>query len=548
MYLRNSKTARWFVSLLRIVLSLVVDVALGLRKLIDRELMVTPGKETKDAVQAKLTQKAATTVHESSTMNIPMNGRVIVIDDNITESLPLLKVLSRNHIPFTYYNGRIGELPAKPLSCTRLIFLDIELETAGQNDITKVSKVITVMERLIPRDNGPYFILVWAKDDHLIQLLSERLTLSETLKLCLPLGIISLEKAIYFDSKSDEKGGLEYVEKGNAIEKIEEALDEKLKSLGVFQIFIIWENLVHRSSARIVNGFAIPTSPANVWNENMSAILQRMAKARLGSNVADAVALLKNSLGTFNASFEDVLEVETNRAYSAIDYLRTTDLLFSLIKDKDLYALELNADDLYTLKKNGKTIGNGKNLQKVINNLTEPDKGFCIQMVDLYEQSAQLINTRLHLDTAPSQELLPGNVYEIPPKNGDHKKELLSNYFANPNNKNLDDYTFIELEVSPVCDYAQNKWLKSRVISGLMYHSSDNLDAKTSEAFYRVKPSFLVDGVSISIILDFRLFKSIDLEKARERSVKIRIKSELLGDIVAKLANHVNRPGIVFIE
>jgi hypothetical protein len=61
-------------------------------------------------------------------MNLPGNGSVVVIDDKHEEALPLLKVLSKNQVPVTYFmGGDPDELPVHPLTDIRLLFLDINL-------------------------------------------------------------------------------------------------------------------------------------------------------------------------------------------------------------------------------------------------------------------------------------------------------------------------------------------------------------------------------------------------------------------------------------
>ena len=61
-------------------------------------------------------------------MNISQSGRVVVIDDNKKEAYPLIETLSKKGIPSTYFSSEIEQLPDKPLSGIRIVFLDIESE------------------------------------------------------------------------------------------------------------------------------------------------------------------------------------------------------------------------------------------------------------------------------------------------------------------------------------------------------------------------------------------------------------------------------------
>lgn len=78
-----------------------------------------------------------------------------------------------------------------------------------------------------------------------------------------------------------------------------------------------------------------------------------------------------------------------------------------------------------------------------------------------------MINTKLLVDTKPSAEVQPGNIYLKKVVRRDRKESLLKNYLRECEqpiwdkdgefllNKNeLNAFKFIELEVSPICDYA----------------------------------------------------------------------------------------------
>ena|SRR3990172_11902771 len=124
-------------------------------------------------------------------MNLPENGRVIVVDDKIIEEgLPLIKALSKNGVPVTFFTGISDELPDQPLPDVRIIFLDIVLGTEGQSDKTKISTAVGVINRLIGNDNtyAPYLIIAWTKHEELIE------GIKQSLRNNPPVFILDLEK------------------------------------------------------------------------------------------------------------------------------------------------------------------------------------------------------------------------------------------------------------------------------------------------------------------------------------------------------------------
>ena len=36
---------------------------------------------------------------------IPLNGRIAIVDDQIEQALPLMRVFAKNNIPYVYYKG-----------------------------------------------------------------------------------------------------------------------------------------------------------------------------------------------------------------------------------------------------------------------------------------------------------------------------------------------------------------------------------------------------------------------------------------------------------
>lgn len=44
-------------------------------------------------------------------MNIPKNGRIAVIDDQLNQALPIINVLSKRQLPLTYFSGDAAYLP-----------------------------------------------------------------------------------------------------------------------------------------------------------------------------------------------------------------------------------------------------------------------------------------------------------------------------------------------------------------------------------------------------------------------------------------------------
>jgi len=427
-------------------------------------------------------------------MNIPENGRVIVIDDKLEdEALPLINVLSKNCVPFTYFSGlNHKELPEKPLINTRLVFLDIVLGTEGQPVKNKISKVISILTKIINPSNGPYIIIAWTKHTEDIDPLKKALGK----KRISPVFLLDLEKNVYM--KTGESGFLD-----NAIELIEEKLKEKLKQAGAFHLFFLWENLVHKSAGDVVRDFSSVYEPISTWNDKLK-IFHKLAEAYAGRKLSGVSLdeLIKNSLLGFNGLFIDSLENE----------VRSTKCPESIQEIKE-----------------------GKLDKKLI---------------------AKINSKFLLIRNEKIDYCQPGNIYELRSnKYGLKMKELFrNNDIDNYRNKEelLKKTKYILLEISPACDYAQNKLRSNRLLPGVMWPEEFSYEKKGSKEELLIKaaeyicttPVISFKNNEYRLVFDFRYFTASPIKSSSRKST-IRVRHQLLVDIQNKLSNHIARPGFL---
>jgi hypothetical protein len=173
------------------------------------------------------------------------------------------------------------------------------------------------------------------------------------------------------------------------------------------------------------------------------------------------------------------------------------------------------------------------------------------------------INSKLllieSLDSRPTQ---PGNVYEI--KNNSSLKVNVQELFS----QEFDEYTrkedflkkikYIQLEVSPTCDFAQGKWRLSRLLPGVMWPSEHLLiySKKKKRDVELIKgadyiyssPLFEKNHQTFKMVFDFRYLRTSPLADLDKIQPSFVIRHQLLVDIQSHLARHINRPGVTFIE
>jgi hypothetical protein len=420
-------------------------------------------------------------------MNIPENGRVVVIDDKTEEGLPLVQVLSKNSVPVVYFTGlRKDELPTKPISGVRIIFLDIVLGTDMADDKTKISTAVGVINRILGKKNsGPYILIAWTKHRELKSKINEALVNNA------PLFLLDLRK-----------NECKYRKGGYNLNKIESRLREELNKAGAFHLFVLWENIVHKSTGKIVNDFSSFYPVDGNWNKNMFRVLRVLAEAYAGERLqpGNINEISKNSLLTFNMAFLDNLE-------NGIENFQ--------------YA--------------GKIIG--------LRPRGRPD-------ADIISK----INSRLLMaEAGDDNSIKPGNLYEgrINKRRHTAIQDVYNGELSQFSQRNalVAAVKNVFLEVSPVCDYTCNKLRAYRFLPGLMWPSDFSRQIKKGTEYLYVSPLVNIKDEKYRLVFDIRCLTTLPVNTPRSNKKLLgRIRHELLVDIQSYIARHVSRPGITSVN
>ncbi|MHC9509829.1 hypothetical protein [Kangiella sp. M94] len=547
--------------------------------------------------------------------HLPTDGSVLVIDDNIEEAKPLLKMLSSRGISYTYYSGNDDEYPQQAVQKVRLAFFDIQLiQMSSSHQYAQI--ILGILERLIPEDNGPYVMVLWSQRLELHAAEVKR-QVNANNQVRRPLAIIELDKSDYFESTEhpsydddiseltndlhtifpdDQTSNVvdlvkrifppstQWELKEDAFSRILEKLQtELLAKVNCFQLFTLWESHVKKASGKTVSAYSEPHSNTPYWNENIKYTIYRMAHAQAAQSSfgLDNSGLMENALRTLNQTFMDDVEncIHEVGHFSANISISNNDIYYTGSFKKVDYRLRMNTTNgKYQFYKGTELIPPGhpgsqnfinlrKTLDKYFKSKNDNDgiKAFD-KIVKLYEEVKPEINSKLHIDNALITYLKPGNLYEVRDISDDRRKELLKNYFHEgegnshlysdkkgykKNILSLKKIHFIELEVTPPCDYAQRKWLKSRVLPGILipeefFNYSYSGSANKKKDYIYSLPIIKYNNKNYQLLFDFRLFKSVDHEHmdGMKDALLFRLRQEVHADIISKLSNHVNRLGI----
>ena len=525
---------------------------------------------------------------------LPSDGSVVIIDDIIEEAIPLMQLLSKNGIASVYYSGeRIKELPDNPLSKVRLVFSDIRLGSTTSPD-SYAGKIIGILDKIISDKNGPYVLAVWSTtDDIYAQTLCEKVLSSDKP----PFKVINLKKSNFFELSGDSDtlnsliGHLDsylkstiaeseldkvkdcckdfyvsnkkYIQKKDALTLISSKLSEDFKDMDVFQFFAAWESCVNKISGKIVDSFSSLHKQDEYWQDNLRSVLYRMAYAEMGKPIEDIedkdyTVINKNALSVLNRIFS--WEIKDNAADNC-GMLETIDL--SEQKNRYIITEKINnkkcgiksdINDKFEFYIDDRKSGKSKEKEDVRNlgaELDDTGRKCAAEIVGCYLSELAEFNKKLCIETDCSHYGFPGVVSKVYVARHD-KSKLIKNYFktspaAIAEEKELDKFEFVELNVVPFCDHAQRKWIteKERLLPGLMIPEKYAKDIRNAESFYTGLPVLKIGDELYKCVFDFRLLKSADF---KNKTPWYKIRGEVLADILSKLSNHANRIGVSFIE
>jgi len=536
----------------------------------------------------------------------PRDGSVLIIDDRVEEALPLLKLLSQGGVACTYYSGKDNELPERPIQKIRLAFIDIQLFPSSDAN-TYAQNILRLLDRIVPDENGPYILIVWSKfEDVYADELQRQVTSPNFDKR--PVIFSRLSKADYFEAKTNDSLGdtLEDVysslrtrfseedltavkniidekkpttttweAKDNALKLIYEALQSKLEEADTLQLFTIWENLINKASGKVVESFSALYPTDNYWRDNLKSGIHRLAHAQLGKTIdsADEDDLIRNALKTINQSFLDVVE----------RYINDTQNLSAIIKlDRNVisFTKNLGADEYKIIKRtktaryqlliNDAKMPTGqprdtKDIKKLTGYGSNNTQNTNIEgLIKEFQSITPEINTRLLIDFPKSRTIQPGNIYQKEGIHWNRKRNLLRSYY-DPNAaifkrdtggsyqvaySEIKKFVFIELEITPLCDYMERKWKKSRLLPGVLIPEGYTAEISESDSIYKIIPVVKISGKDYKPVFNFHLLKSTDIEEDpnRLRVPLCRAKREVCADIQSRLSSHAGRVGIAYVE
>jgi hypothetical protein len=452
-------------------------------------------------------------------MSLPLNGRIAIIDNEIDQAIPLMRVFAKNHLPYVFYKGDdISFLPDENsrFNDIRLLFLDINLLNSKTASVKEVkSSLYSVIRKVISENNFPYSLIYWSRQEKEYAGVVEELFENE-LKDRKPINLIPFVKSDFFPNFSD-------VEAENSIDLIAE-IGRVINSQHSYSYLLEWENIAHTAADKTLQEVFSSYHQFKDWTNNANYILEKLGNAYLGKHYSDNTPedKIKASFISFNSVFKDTLEhnVYNTQLSNAQD----------LVYDSEKVESKVHS------------INEKLNLSKDVKNVSE--SGNIIMFEEANEFFGKLLNRLISIFQLKNYLRLNNKeIEEI------ELKKLTKNEHKKIKEEIKKAWVKLAVVVTPVCDYVQkeNK-IYDRIVKGLLvpYEFRNFIDER-SEAVYILPISINYSGKQYILILDFRYFSTTDLSVEKATPI-FRLRQELLAEIQSKLARHINRQGILFLD
>lgn len=459
--------------------------------------------------------------------NLPNNGSIVILDDKYMEAEPLIKLLSKNNKSFRYYDGKPENypLPSIEKEAIRLVFLDYNLSEGTTDSVNLVSTITSNLNRIIDKENGPYFILLWSKDKASAQEFNDEMESTyRTHPHLRPLKIECLNKKEYFKTTA---GVWEF--NNDKVEEFQKELEEMVSSIELLEFYSSWENKILLTSQKLI--------------KKTSDISQGMDAKQL-------VHLLSNiNLEQFSKNVED--EQLIVAAYQSLN------TVFSSYLNHKIEDIKLSSEHFSKISE-----------------------------VDRYELNSSRVNSWFNINTIENPSRI-GQVFSIASssfldyniiKNNKLRGKFIE--IANQNKAENEYFKTVGLEISPECDVAQNKRNFYRVIPGMVISESlmksvfteltNKLEQGKKKAmiysiksngeldfnnlpqsiFWSPKFEFKANGecFDVFLILDLSQFKTIPIQEEtrdyfEDKEMLFSVNSDLLQSIKNSLANNIQKKG-----
>ena len=469
-------------------------------------------------------------------------SRVLLIDDNPEEAIPILTALGQVGVGCVYVKGdKFEELPEKPVDGIRLVFLDMRLDEGG-NQRNVLSKTIAVLKRCVPNNTMPLVVVCWTKHEDDI----------ETFKKMVVRSFPGLKPGFIVGMPKPKRG------KANTWKGILSKIRNKLKKYDALTLTWQWENVLHGAATDTIQTLADvsthminnPVSIIKDWQDGIFIVCQELVRAEAGHTVEKETAS--------NALFQTMNELAIDRIqHSALD--EPLSCAGKLIpKGKPALNLEniSHLNEMILLEPIRKTERSCAPGVILISKGKAYNKRFCKRLGINNEELISSIIDILPYPEYKELKKVEGRLLEKKSKSSIEPSETRELKKVQNKLRSLPERISrlcreILIEISPSCDYAQDKRPVARFLAGLVI--SENIPKKCikkNDSIYSFDPITIpsLKGAWRIVLSSRHIYSIANPEASNHPLASCRLRSHALSDLRIWAASRSARPGLISIR
>jgi hypothetical protein len=472
-------------------------------------------------------------------------ARILVVDDNPLEALPIIHSLGRQGMGAVYVRGdKVEELPKQKLTGIRLIFLDMKLNIEG-DDKEVVSKTVNVLKSIIDEKAHPSVIVLWTKHDELVKAFKDNL--DRVMPNLRPGIILKVQKPFDYEDETRPPGLLRSY---GAVASVEKAI----KKHAPLDLLWYWEQQVHDAVSETMTALTQLIPPAGLatgndpepidsrgseeWSASMRDLLGAIVSAVGGATIRDGSSSLRAAFDGMNPLVSDRIAHLDHRNKSILASARGIGDQAEAERAKNRKKESLLSEEqrgslnkMVLLAPSHKPRG----LSHVPGNIY-----FKEQWSNVDEMSFPIGGKELKRSTFIAE------LVQLPdPKKQDSNQAAAS---AKKRRETIlrQCHPFL-LEFTPPCDYAQQNVSAARLMAGVAVpteHGSRNGQYVKSLGPIHLRKSdgFPLSG-SVHFVLNARYVFGISKSRISKQEAVCRLRGEPLSDVCSWFAGHAARPG-----
>jgi hypothetical protein len=450
--------------------------------------------------------------------NIPINGRIAIVDDQIDQALPVMRLFSKLQIPYVYFGSDYEHLPEKgsAYNDVRILFLDINLiDNRRRKENELKASLIPIIDRIVSEDNYPYLLIYWSRHEEEYHGLVEEIFQKDLPKKA-PISYLSLQKSAFV---KDDGKPTELDDQPDLLGIIK----TELSKYPVYGHLINWENQVHVSADHTLEEIFKLKSYGDDWNQQAEFLFYKLALAYSGKNLKDYGPMdqIRSAFLSLNSVFLDSLEHSIGN--NLVDF------------DCKPLDTEAQADSGIIMTLNRKLLlsedASPSDAPGIVLKVPENEE------VDDYKQ---LVITSFNWKDVQDEIRA-----QVPGISSSRLRVKCSEFRAQISDTGAN----VILAVTPLCDFTQRKNIFIHTIRGLLIKSKyKRFLHRSSEALY-TSPDFRLSAEEedMAIVLDYRhLFAQKSVPGNLEPLFRMR--QQVMAEIQSKLSRFMNRQGILFLE